>query len=90
MSDVSQAVAAGVARIRTVNQLNASNNVSNALQLGANVHGVYFNIFDARANAAMSRWRIQIKRRMRDGVAILVPSGMFTNNNLMIDFAGLR
>ncbi|MGB7098274.1 MAG: hypothetical protein WBD95_05815 [Xanthobacteraceae bacterium] len=90
MSEVSQAVVAGVARIRTVNQLHAPNHVSNALRLGANEHGVYFDIFDARANTAMSRWLIQIKRGMRDGVAVLIPSGMFTNNNLMIDFAGLR
>ncbi len=90
MSDVSQAVAAGVTRIRTVDQLNASNNVADALRLGAHVHEVYFDIFDARANTAMSRWLIQIKRGMRDGVAILIPSGMFPNNNLMIDFAGLR
>ena len=79
-----------VACIRMINQLNASNHAADALQLGADEHGVDLDIFDAHANAAMP-WRlIQKKRRMRDGVAIPVPSRMFTNDDLLIDFTGLR
>jgi hypothetical protein len=70
--------------------LNATNHPPDALRLGANVHRVYFDIFDARANTAMARRLIQIKRGMRNCVAVLVPSRMFANENLMTGLTSFR
>jgi hypothetical protein len=48
------------------------------------------DIFDARANATVARRFVQIKRRMRDCVAILIPPGMFANEYGMIGLPDLQ
>jgi hypothetical protein len=90
LCSVSQAVVTGVARVWTINQLNAADHAADALRFGADIYGVYFDIFDARTNAAVSRRLSQVKCWMRNGVAIPIPSGMFANDNGVIDLAGFR
>ena len=88
MCRVAQAVAARIALIGAINERNAANQTSDALRLGADVHVVYADIFDARANAAVARrLDVQIKRRRRDCIAVPVPTRVLADDNRMIGLA---
>jgi hypothetical protein len=90
LRSISQAIVAGVAGIGTINQPDAANQASDALRFSTNIHGSYFDILNARANAAVVRWLGQKERRMRNCIAVPVPARMFTNENWMIDLTGYQ
>ena len=85
---VAQRVVAGVAGIGTIDQLNAADQMPDALRLGADIHRMNFDVLDARAEAAVARRLVEIKRGMRYRGAIHVPSGMFANDDGMIGRSG--
>lgn len=83
-------VAAGVARMRTIDQPQAAHHAANAMRLRT-VRNVFdSDIVGARAHRAV-QWRpVELHRRRRNGSTGAVPAGVIVQHNFTIRLASPR